>query len=72
MKYSKFALGLAAGLLLTGAADAVMPAPCTDAGDAACAAARKELATYPEWALVVYPEASHVVYPEGILVFRDR
>ena len=69
MKFSKLALGLAAGLLITGAADAVMPVPCNDA---ACAAARKELATYPEWAHVVYPEASHIVYPEGILAFRNR
>ena len=72
MKYSKFALGLAAGLLVTNGASAVMPVPCNDNGDAACAAARKELATYPEWALVAYPEASHIVYPEAILVFRDR
>ena len=72
MKYSKFALGLAAGLLVAGAAGAAMPVPCNDTGDAACAAARKELAAYPEWALVTYPQVSHIVYPEGILVFRDR
>ena len=69
MKYSKFALGLAAGLLITNVASAVMPVPCNDAP---CAAARKELATYPEWALVAYPEASHIVYPEGILSFGNR
>jgi hypothetical protein len=71
MTNSKIAFGLAAGLLVAGSADAVMPVPCND-GDATCTAARRELAVYPEWALVAYPEASHIVYPEGILAPRNR
>ena len=72
MSYSKIALCLATGLLVTEGALAVMPAPRCDAAVDVCAATEARTVTYPEWALVVYPEASHIVYPEGVLVFGGR
>jgi hypothetical protein len=72
MSYSKIVVALAAGLVAANAAQAVMPAPCVQAGPEACRESRPTGKVYPAWAFVAYPEASHIVYPEGIFVFGDR